>query len=1634
MNPYVVSVSGVWPDEKYVYQINPSVIDYRYNQMPLKFICAPYYTEDNNLTQFIYNPLSVNELVGLSTNSSYVTPQNSIDFAVRLTPDLTFTWTPSSLRKENKGNVFGSLMLASDAPVYFGASVYPSQLFLYPLSASISNNYQILTSSNISLSVFNIFDAETVIDAVTSLSNFNFYEVIEGLSPVSSVWYSISSAYVSSFYLDLELNNFLSDNFTSAWLSSSININVGMSSVNYSLSSPYVSSGRFSNWSLLTAFYDGISYNTYQSYVLTEYASAINYNTLIYNLTSQNYFLQTSTVLLDFEEFQFADWNYGSEIKTAHNRILSQKLSLSSITNTQNINLDNIMYELSGSITYGNRPIISFYDDINPSTFNAVLEKEGYYIRPDTVRLQYLIEFYDFLSQPVPYVRGIGEIFDDLELNQDRHIESSYILKQDNISKTLTFQLLQSSFNRFLPLEDSANCVLSAILNYETSKFEYYNLGKYVYNTSNYGILTPISGVRDTDLSLRYIAETSYLPNSLESVSSTLISISSYPAVALNTPIAWSNHNRKVNWNLKYPPYYYSFKNSYKKEPNYTNYENKNSLNFYLSSIMLSSSVIDVQDFKCADVVLYNTIYSDFDIIELPLEIYGKLDYIKFELNNKFDPLLDIESLSAFLISENGVNIQFYDINTSPYVPSVSGTRLRLLYNLNSGGTIISIRPCLSTIVGPLEGYWSTTFPMGLSYNVKNYLRPVKMETLAQDLSSITLSVRHLSGENVDLDLSQFNLQWDYISADTLSIQNLTPNNNTPVLSPLQSYLFDDAHTVKITGITDQTITVSISSQKYNIKSSILSDPDYFNIYAENNIYINNFFFNRKNKIKMLGVNALVPYFSKKILLPDEASLSWTWEYDNISETSQMPISAYEDENLLIPYNYGSIKNNKQIYLLIDTEYTSTEIFKSLNIKVDVYDQGKIIKGSSNIPINSYPSPSVVSTDFIGVYDKFSNVEILDTTHNLKSLTRPPNGTNIFKFIPQKLNTTNVNISSLNWVIDTNYIFDNSTIYTPISTTIISVSTNNIGDYDSTIVKDFNVYERIFNDYVNLQYIGGDFPYNDIENESELNGLLSSLSVDILKENNSYLVYLSSNENLSPVVTSLFVASTSKYTSAFDVPNNFSFLNNLKNLYSTYYYTSTISVLSGTYVSYTYTNYVVDFWLSSSILKSSTDETIINSFSTTNILNNPNLLYFDTQFNLTTSLSYGISADIISTNFYNYNTVSLKATDVSIPGWSNLYDLQQSANVIITNKTEFTTQPRINIIPKLAWTPEKNKKANRYLQTLDIEKDFYSYFSALSGKVYSNKKNSVYEYDIRITGVQDRAILSSDKLTFIFALNGSNQIILEDQIINELGEYILPTDNKNDVIIKNLKLPYNQDLLNQEGMVLSVTAYNRFFTPEGRVLYYGMDDILSKELKLQEYPITSSTVKRTYDSDGNLVSDLLNMSPRLFNYEQCKLTFYPKLKVINLDDGGLIVVKQILETNPPNSPNIIDFDLSTVTYTLSSDYWVSSITIQALSSANINLFNLTIGDATKPLQVSNYNTSNLVISASARVATKILSTTFNKTSGYIDETDLWETVYEEIIGNTENSYKFLNFEISSVTGTPSAYQPITTGNDWVLVI
>jgi hypothetical protein len=1633
MNPYVVSLSGEWPNEQYVYTINENVIDSRLNQMPVRFICAPYYSEDHNYADTFYDPPGLNSLIGVSSNSYYFITPNNLEFNVKLKSDLTFVWNPSSLRYQNYGNFFNVLMLQTEQPIFYGASVYPSQLFLYPVSSVILKEYQITTSDYVYVTAY---DAEDygLFKNTEFLNEFTAQPLLTPL--VSTLFYITTSSGIRSTNSLSELISFF--NSTTGIVDYFIDINEPVSSVYYSISSgTYYPS--VINLNDLNIFLTVTSANFYTSSILINQASAIAYNTLVYNLTGQTFWLQTSTVLLSAHEFQFSTIGYGNSIKTQHSKFLSTKPSVANI-NYQNINIDNIVYELSGVIVHGQKNVVSFEDDINPIYYNTLLEPIGSYIRPDTTRLSYFVDFYDY-SGALPFIRGLGDSFDDNLLEADRSIESSYILRHNNNNKLLTFQLLQSSINPTFSLESAENCVLSAVLDYDTSRFYYYNTGKFIYNPENFGVVTPISGVRNSNLSLRYIAETPYILNTQETVSSTLLSISSYPTLKLNTPITWSNHNKTVNWQLKYPPYYYTFKNSYKK--GIYNYQNKNTLNFYISSALIKTDVFTfVDDYRLdyATATLHTSIYSDFDIIELPLKEYSTNDLISFKLNS--NSLLNLNLLSAYLVSADNpsdaltsTDTIYYDISASPYIPAASGTYLRLVYDIENGGTIISIRPSLSTQIGTFEGYWANTFALALDYQPRKFIKPLKIETQSQNVSSVVVTIKHLSGFNeTGADLSLTRVLWNIDPPENLIISNLDTNQ---ILNLNDYYLFEDAHTLKIDNVGNTSFVVYLSSEQYLQNVSKKIEPDFFDLYSENKALVVVEEFENKEKIKKLKLNSKIPYYGKIFDVEETAIISWEWAYKDANNTQ---VSAYYyNGNQKLPYVFGqtdSVFLLSSIYFDIESDYTLTEQYIPLDVTVEVGDQGKNMIGVSSIFVNSYPDPSIFNTHFNAYYENFLTSKILDTQQGLKSLTREPKGTNVFKFIPEKLNSA-LQIGNLRWQIDSSKFLEHTTNTTEY-TEIIEISSNpELEFYDPSITKDFNLYTVLNQNYLNLEYLNGitAVPVLSLE---QLNNIYYALSSPNLKNKNSILEFLSAKENSFPLATSITVITTSFYESIFDSSEEYKTLNGFDNLYTTYFYTSTLSAWSESdlilNLDYEYTGYVANYWLSSKNVIVSDDLPSVTSFVDSYITNKNNVLNVFTTYNYTTSLSYTISSRVIDDTLYFLNTVSLIASGVYLPEWDVAYNFKESASVIIVNEGEFTTTPFMYVIPKFIWAPDGNKKATRYLTITDIENPS-TYSSIVGNKTYTNNKNQNLICGIQIDGVQDRALESEDSLVFIFGTDTDNGIqVLADSIIDQQNEYKIAGYSR--VIVSDFKLPYHSNITSVQGQNVYLTAFNKFFPPEGGLTFLSLKSLTAQELTTDFYPITTKTEPRSYDTAGALIGNILLASPRVYDYEPCKLMFYPKIKTIDVDEGGLIQVKQIVETNPVNSPNIIDYDQSTVTYILSSDYWTQYLTVPAMSSSTISLFNLTIGDPFKPLQVSKYNTQNLVLQASARIASRIPSTTFNKYSSaqYTGDRDLWQTVFVDINGNEEMTYKILVPKISTTTEYLSTYQPFSVKQDWVISI
>ena len=1533
MNPYIVTTSGSWPNESYLFTINRDVVDYRYSLLPINAIFSPFYCEDNTYTKRIYSPTRFNsELIGLSSSKQLVYTENNYELNADLTTNLlTFSWNPSAFRKKNYGNILGSILLQTSENLFFGIVSYPSQLFLYPTSC----------------------------------------EVIDNNGDIS-------------------------------------------------------------------------------------------------------YVLQTSTVLLSSDYFQFADNFYTERVKIGHSNFISKNPE--NFISFGSSNITNIVYSLSGNITRGNNEIIKFTNDYNPIFYKKILEKNGCKIRPDTCRLSYLIKYIDYFGKGNP-IRELGDNYDDFSLFPDTSLQASYIIDQNDLTKTLTFQLLQSTVRLDLPLEDPLNCVLSAYLNFDNGVFTYQNYGE---KNLDYplDIFTSISGVPDKSISLRYIADSPFISEE-ETLMSSVCSVSSPDSfsINLNTPILVSTHNSSVTWHTKYPPYYYSFKNSYKDASNAFNYENVNSLNFYLSSTLIRNITnLTSEDISehFSEVDLYTSIYSDYDILELPLQEYGQKDYIKFSLENKLD-ILNEEKIKAFILysnngqnTENGIILQEYDIINSPYIPAVSGTYLRLRYQLDTGGTVLTVKPSISTRVGVFDAYWSTTFSAATDYLARNLVSPATITVLNQNISSVTLSIAKLTSENSSfgLDLRNSDIVWDIQGENTNNfvIKNVTPVDIGPfsILDKNQPYSFDYTNQIQITGITDKNFVVTLSSVLYNNTNSITIPPNYFDLYVENKLFINHLEVDKNHKIKLLKIDCKVPITDKLFDLNIQSNLFWKWSYNNIEDVT--PVTAFiVPQNTIIDsletflelnetldfsiYEENTISDSSlisSIYLLIDTDYTLTEESIPFDIFVEAYGLGEIFNSNKTIQINTYPSPVIFGTNFLAYYPNFDTVPILNTDDGLKSLTRPPNGTNYFAFNAFNLNLLNTSISSLKWIFETTV--------SPISALesqyyindTITLVPDSSGFYNTITFKDLNSYFYETNNYKNLEYVNG--LTSVVLTQTNVNLLCSYLNFDRLSSLTSTLISISSVENISPLATSLFITNTSFYTSAFFAESDYSFLQDIDNLYTYNLYTSSVSggefIDDQLFVS-EYTMYMVDFWLSSQNIFISDNQTNINTFSSENIVSNLNLLNFYTTTNKTTSFEYTLLEQNIQKDAYFETDVTLKAENVSILNWNNLYDFETKAKVIITSESEFSTYPYIFIIPKHIWVPKWryntlgevwSKGTEKFVTVLDGYDTTYQYF--LTGKTYGNRL-SCQEFNIIISDSQVVDIKQTDPLEFIFSVGNNEIVVLDEQVIDSPEQFSVES---NDVTIKEFKIPCYPDMYTKTGMTVYVTAFNRFFPSNGGITYFGLNELSSTEISVFNYPITAKTHFREYDENDFLIGNYVNSNPRLHDYEPVKFRFYPEVVNFNLDEKRTLRVKQIIEVDPVNSPNLIQFNESSVVYELSSLYWTVSTIVPVTSNEYIDLFVLNVGDSFVPLTISDYELGTLVLTASALVSTKITPYTFNNysSSEYTGERDLWGSVYQVAIGNEDKpEYEILISKVNTITTeteTVSTYNALSTSNNYILTI
>ena len=760
-------------------------------------------------------------------------------------------------------------------------------------------------------------------------------------------------------------------------------------------------------------------------------------------ISSNNYELVTSAVLVSSYNYNSVSFDAERDSLIKHN--LNKKSKQFFLNIPKNVNL---VYSISAVNQVAKKNVIYFTPKTantnyyNPFLYTTVLESKKGYIRPDTVMIGYDVLYTPNEFDVISNFR-LAQLFTE-EYGTNNGFGASYIFRNKN-NKTLTLQLLQSSLNDNVPLESSTNCVLSCVINLDSSKLSYYN--KITFDRSGNQVAV-LSGNPGTYLTLRYVQNTSQIDKNTpihNTLNSFILDNQNRPVNQLSSlivPVSNINTN-KATWYVKYPPHYYSYIMSFNSpQLGFLNNSNTNNLNFYLSS-----GITKMDTFSA---IFLNKLVADYDTLSLELSTYADKDVLKLvpvetiaDSVSYFSTLLS--TFSCFY-SPNDKNYYNYNLHTKPWIPANSASHIKILYDGQFGELDLSLRPMLSTSIGTsIDSFDVIKMNFANGYR-QQPIGNIFVKRLNEKQNFVDLSISHLN--NLDVypykDLTNSLISWNISPKPTgTSINSINQSNSRFIqnIIPNSAIAFNDrTHTVRISGYAETAILVSVSSQKYNQISYYETDSSLFDIYSDKkfSISLTSPILNLKDS-KSVKLNAKINYKNKNFEIPATIPIYWTWTYGDLKNSKTIPITATYLNN--DQYKYGE-KNfayvlsgiNLNVGNLINPN-NATNKGTPINHIVSIYAYSNIssppISGVYNFIYETQPSKDVFNTDFSVYYDVFPNDnQIANTRNGQYVITRPNSDTNYFKFVANKDVLPKIKARSFCWKA----VSDNGTTKTLSST------------------------------------------------------------------------------------------------------------------------------------------------------------------------------------------------------------------------------------------------------------------------------------------------------------------------------------------------------------------------------------------------------------------------------------------------------------------------------------------------------------------------------------------------------------------------------------------------------------------------
>lgn len=685
----------------------------------------------------------------------------------------------------------------------------------------------------------------------------------------------------------------------------------------------------------------------------------------------------------------------------------------------------NLVYNISAAKYVVDNTLLTYSESNNPVAYNTFLESPDVVLRPDSTFIKY--------SNVTYFNNGsslIAQEYPDEVPYLNHGFRSSYNLNYNLTNpRVQTFQLVQSSLNVTIPIDDITNSILNTTINLSSTFLSYQSYYYVDSNNQQRGILRVIPGRK---LKVQYIAESpNYFNTSIALTSNTSMSATSGSVSAFNIVLndtVGTNFDR-IFWRVPHSPHYYSFKASF-RNAGFPNLAETSNLNFALSTwpVMIryssGSSISSVQLSSCLS--------TDFNFLNLDLRTYAKEDLISYRI-------IDFPSENSFILQSlscmygNGTQLQTYDIINSPYVPASAATFLTISYPVSTHGEFdLTIRPRLSST---RFDYYSDSpnarfikFAQGVSQQNVGY--PIFLKILNEQPNQITLDASHMKDypNYPGRDLRNSYISWKYDSnspyQEEIVLQALDSNNNVLSSIPFETpLLFDEnSWTVRLSGYGPEMASLTLSSQKYNESTTAYTLTGLSNYFYENKFKIGSLPIEFSNNSAIITLTAGVPFDGKIYSIPDNIPLYWIWSYDDILDSN---VEAFYPVSGVVPYIYGgnNISNALSSIRIKVNLQTSTNPFTIHNLKVSAvshFSINKPIVGDFNLTLQDYPEANLFVTDFTTTYQGYSSVVIADTRLNQKTVTRPNTDLKTYKFNAYNDLLPQITSPRIQWTITNN--------------------------------------------------------------------------------------------------------------------------------------------------------------------------------------------------------------------------------------------------------------------------------------------------------------------------------------------------------------------------------------------------------------------------------------------------------------------------------------------------------------------------------------------------------------------------------------------------------------------------------------